>query len=270
MVPYVLVWGGGDLASGVALRLHRVGIHVLVVERPQPLAVRRSVSFCQAVYDGEIRIEDVTGRLTGDASEMICCWTAGEVPVLVDPELGLLKDYPALALVDARMRKKQDRLDLTLAEMVIGLGPGFTVGENCHAAVETNRGHFLGRVYWEGSPEADTGIPGKVQDYAAERVLHAPAGGVVRTLVQIGDLVEAGQPVLSVQGQVVGSPFAGVVRGLIHDGVTVREGTKVGDVDPRPEPFRCWYVSEKSLAIGGGVLEALLSRKSIRDHLWEG
>lgn len=269
MQPYVLIWGGGDLASGVALRLHRVGIRVLVVERDQPLAVRRSVSFCQAVYDGEIRVEDVTGRLVGSASELETCWAAGEIPVLVDPELEILQDQPALALVDARMRKKHDQLDLTLAEMVIGLGPGFTVEENCHAAVETNRGHFLGRVYWEGSPQADTGIPGKVQGYDAERVLLAPADGIVKNLVEIGDLVERGQPVLSVQGQAVGSPFAGVVRGLIHDGVTVQKGMKVGDVDPRPEPFRCWYVSEKSLAIGGGVLEALLTLGKIRNRLWE-
>lgn len=269
MTPYVLIWGGGDLASGVALRLHHAGIKVLVVERAQPLAVRRSVSFCQAVYDGEIQIEDVTGRLIEDASEMALCWTAGEVPVLLDPELALLAAYPPLVLVDARMRKQPVRLSPDLAEMVIGLGPGFTVGENCHAAVETNRGHFLGRVYWKGSPEPDTGIPGKVQAYAAERVLHAPADGTVRTLVAIGDLVEAGQPLLSVAGEVVGAPFAGVVRGLIHDGVTVRKGLKVGDVDPRPEDFRCWFVSEKSLAIGGGVLEAMLTRESLRRRLWE-
>ena len=269
MIPYVLIWGGGDLASGVALRLHRTDIHVLVVERDQPLAVRRSVSFCEAVYEGQVRIEDVTGRLIVNAGEMSDCWAAGEVPVLIDPDLTVITKYPALAVVDARMRKKQDALDLDMAEMVIGLGPGFTVGENCHAAIETNRGHFLGRVFWEGSPEADTGIPGKVQVYAAERVLHAPADGVIKTLVRIGDLVEKDQPVLSVAGKVLGSPFAGVIRGMIHDGVTVREGLKVGDVDPRPETFRCWYVSEKSLSIGGGVLEALLSREKIRNRLWE-
>lgn len=268
-MSYVLIWGGGDLASGVALRLHRAGIRVLMVEREQPLAVRRSVSFCQAVYDGQIQIEDVTGRLIDQAEKMSACWAAGEVPVLIDPELNLIKDYPALALVDARMRKRHEPMDLTIAEMVIGLGPGFTVGENCHAAVETNRGHFLGRVYWEGSPEADTGIPGKVQAYAAERVLHAPAKGIVETLVEIGDLVQADQPVMKVNGHLVGAPFAGVVRGLIHDGLCVRKGMKVGDVDPRPESFRCWYVSEKSLAIGGGVLEALLSEKRVRERLWE-
>ncbi|MDY6872631.1 MAG: selenium-dependent molybdenum cofactor biosynthesis protein YqeB [Chloroflexota bacterium] len=268
MTPYVLIWGGGDLASGVALRLHRVGVRVVVVERSQPLAVRRSVSFAQAVYDGAISIEDVRGRLIRSADEMAACWETGEVPVIVDPDLSFIENYRALVLVDARMRKKAFSLDLSLADLVIGLGPGFTVGENCHAAVETNRGHFLGRVYWEGSPEADTGIPGKVQAYAAERVLHAPAAGVVETLVEIGDTVSKGNPILQVAGQVAAAPFDGVVRGLIHDGLAVKEGMKVGDVDPRPETFRCWYVSEKSLAIGGGVLEAVLTREAIRDRIW--
>ncbi len=268
MKPYVLIWGGGDLASGVALRLRRVGMRVLVVERPQPLAVRRSVSFAQAVYDGSITIEDVRGRLIRSADEMASCWDVGEVPVIVDPELSFLDQYSPLVLVDARMRKKAYPLDLSIAELVIGLGPAFTAGENCHAAVETNRGHFLGRVYWEGSPEADTGVPGKVQAYAAERVLHAPAAGTVATLVGIGDTVAEGDPILRVAGQAVYAPFDGVVRGLIHDGVEAREGMKVGDVDPRPEAFRCWFVSEKSLAIGGGVLEAILTRETVRDRIW--
>lgn len=269
MSPYVLIWGGGDLASGVGLRLHRVGIHVLIVERPRPLAVRRSVAFAQAVYDGAITIEDVAGRLIDSPGEMAACWRKGEVPVIVDPELSFLSERRPLVLVDARMRKKAFSMDLDIAGLVIGLGPGFTVGENCHAAVETNRGHFLGRVYWEGSPEADTGVPGTVQTYAAERVLQAPSAGIVETLVEIGDTVAEGDPILGVAGEVVTAPFDGVVRGLIHDGVEIRQGTKVGDVDPRPEAFRCWFVSEKSLAIGGGVLEAILTRQAIRERLWE-
>jgi xanthine dehydrogenase accessory factor len=269
MTSFVLIWGGGDLASGVALRLHRVGLPVLVVEREQPLAVRRSVSFAEAAYEDEITIEDVTGRLINSLEGMVDCWEKGEVPVLIDPELSLLADVQPLVLVDARMRKKAYPLDLSIADLVIGLGPGFTVGENCHAAVETNRGHFLGRVYWEGSPEADTGIPGKVQAFTAERVLHAPADGVVETLVSIGDTVRKGDPLLQVAGQAATAPFDGVVRGLIHSGVTAKEGMKVGDVDPRPEAFRCWYVSEKSLAIGGGVLEAILARPYIRRQFWK-
>jgi xanthine dehydrogenase accessory factor len=155
-----------------------------------------------------------------------------------------------------------------MAEMVVGLGPGFVVGENCHAAVETNRGHFLGRVYWEGSPEADTGIPGKVESYTKERVLHAPAEGEVIAHAKIGDAVKKGDAILTIDGVRVPAPFDGVVRGLIQEGIRVRKGMKVGDVDPRPETFRCWTVSEKSLAIGGGVLEAILTKESIRSKIW--
>lgn len=269
MIPYILIRGGGDLASGIALRLHRVGMRVLVVEMPQPLAVRRSVAFAQAVYDGCTDVEDVTAVLIKSPLESEQVWSLGAIPVLVDPDLDIQKEYPSLVLVDARMRKKYIPHDLHLAQLIIGLGPGFVAGDNCHAAVETNRGHFLGRVYWEGEPEDDTGIPGKVGSYMRERVLNAPAHGCVDTLVEIGDLVQTGEPILSVAGQVVKAPFDGVVRGLIHNGVGVRVGMKVGDIDPRPEPFRCWTVSEKSLAIGGGVLEAILTREKIRYQFWK-
>jgi xanthine dehydrogenase accessory factor len=269
MMNFVLIWGGGDLASGVALRLFRVGIRVLVVETAQPLAVRRSVSFAQAVYDGETQIEGVTGKLINNPSEMLTCWNEGVIPLLVDPELNLLNNFQPLVLIDARMRKRHVDLPLDLADLVIGLGPGFVVGENCHAAIETNRGHFLGRVYWEGSPEPDTGTPGKVQAYTKERVLHAPDAGEVVTHVKIGDTVKLGEPILSIGEKTVDAPFDGVVRGLIHEGIYGRKGLKVGDVDPRPETFRCWHVSEKSLAIGGGVLEAILTQERIRSKLWE-
>ena len=270
MTSFILIWGGGDLATGVALRLYRSGIRVLVVETNQPLAVRRSVSFAQAVYDGETQIEGVKGKLIGEPSEMSTYWDEGIIPVIVDPTLDLLEEFQPLVIVDARMRKRYVDLPLDLAEMVVGLGPGFVVGKNCHAAVETNRGHFLGRVYWEGSPEADTGIPGKVQSYTKERVLHAPEAGEVVAHVKIGDAVKKGDVILSVEGANVRAPFDGVVRGLIHEGIKVRKGMKVGDVDPRTETFRCWTVSEKSLAIGGGVLEAILTKETIRSKIWNG
>jgi len=268
MTPYILIRGGGDLASGVALRLQHVGLRVLIVEMPQPLCVRRSVSFAQAVYAQQVKIEDVSGLLIKSSSEIKSVWGQGAIPVLVDPDLEIMSRFQPLVLVDARMRKRYIQQDLQAAQMVIGLGPGFRVGENCHAAIETNRGHFLGRVYWEGEPEADTGVPGKVQSYTRERVLHAPVAGVVETTTAIGDLVKEGQPVLAIAREVVRAPFDGVLRGLIYPGIRVREGMKVGDVDPRPETFRCWFVSEKSLAIGGGVLEALLTRQAIRNQLW--
>lgn len=270
MKPYVLIWGGGDLASGVALRLYKVGISLLLIETHQPLAVRRSVSFAQAVYDDFIEIEGVKGQKIEQFTESSDVWKKGAIPVLVDPDLEQIKDKKPLVLIDARMRKRFEPLSLDLAKLVIGLGPGFTAGENCHAAIETNRGHFLGRVYWKGSPEPDTGIPGQVLAFAKERVLHAPQAGMVENYVQIGDLVKQGDPILSVADEYVIAPFDGIVRGLIHEGIIAKQGMKVGDVDPRPEPFRCWNVSEKSLAIGGGVLEAILTKEHIRNKLWKG
>lgn len=268
MKPYVLIWGGGDLASGVAIRLHRVGIRVLVVETHQPMAVRRSVAFAQAVYDGQTVVEDVQGTLVEDPHQINECWGLGQVPVIVDPDLTLLGEYSPLVLVDARMRKRRESLELSLADLVIGLGPGFMTGDNCHAAVETQRGHFLGRVYWQSGPHADTGIPGKVEDYTIERVFHAPVDGVVTAFVDIGDPVNAGDVIMTVADHEICASFSGLVRGLIHPGMHVQKGTKVGDIDPRPEVFRCKFVSEKTLAIGGGVLEAILTREAIRHQLW--
>jgi xanthine dehydrogenase accessory factor len=267
--PYVLIWGGGDLASGIAMRLNRVGIRALVVEMDQPRMVRRSVSFAQAVYDGDTRVEDIPGKLVTSPVEAEKCWEKGIMPVIVDPQLTLIKAFPPLALVDARMRKKQVPLSLDLADLLIGLGPGFIAGKNCHAAIETNRGHFLGRALWEGASEAHTGIPGTVLGYDRERVLYAPADGKLKAFKNIGDSVKKGEPILSVNGVNVLAPFDGVLRGLIHESVRLRRGMKIGDVDPRPEPFRCWTVSEKALAVGGGVLEALLTGDLIRSRLWQ-
>ncbi len=269
MRSYVLTWGGGDLATGVAIRLHRVGIRVLVVERLQPLAVRRSVSFAQAVFDKAVTVEDVPGKLIESPSRMHDCWEASQVPVLVDPELELLSNHPPLALVDARMRKIRSAFPLGTVALSIGLGPGFTAGDNCHAAVETNRGHFLGRVYWQGHTQEDTGIPEKVGHYQQARVLHTPVAGQVETFVDIGDCVAAGDRLLRVGEHEMVAPFKGVVRGLIYPGLHVEAGTKVGDLDPRSEGFRCRFVSEKSLAIGGGVLEAVLTKPDIRNRLWD-
>ena len=269
MKSYVLTWGGGDLATGVAIWLHRVGIRVLVVEQHQPLAVRRSVSFAQAVFDEETTVEDVHAKRIASPSRMGDCWDANQVPVLVDPELNLLQDCPSLevrslVLVDARMRKTNSTFPLETIPLLIGLGPGFTAGVNCHAAVETIRGHFLGRVYWQGSTQADTGVPEKVGHYQQERVLHTPVEGQVETFVEIGDTVAVGDQVLSVGDHLMVAPFKGVVRGLIYPGLHVEAGTKVGDIDPREDDFRCWHVSDKALAIGGGVLEAVLTEPTIR------
>ncbi len=273
MALITLIRGGGDLASGVALRLYRAGLRLIITELPQPLVVRRSVSFAEAVYNRSCQVEGVTAVLASDLDHAFQIIHNGHIPVLVDPEVSSLAELRLrqtwLALVDARMTKLPPETTLASASLVISLGPGCVAGENCHAVVETKRGHQLGRVIWAGATEADTGEPDALLSQGRSRVLRAPAQGLIQTCARIGEHVEAGQVVAEVDGASVTAPFAGVLRGLIHSGLPVWNGLKVGDVDPRDDPRYCYLVSDKSLAVGGGVLEAILSTAALRSHLWD-
>ena len=227
----VILRGGGDLASGVALRLHRVGIKVVITEIAQPLAVRRLVSFAEAVYSGAMAVEGITARLIDTPSMASEVLERDEIPVLVDPNATVLhSDFCIRALVDARMTKKSPDLGMEAAPLVIGLGPGFWASQNCHAAIETNRGHTLGRVYWQGAPESDTGIPAAVARKQSERVLRAPTAGLLHTLVDIGAWVKQGDLLSTVADQPIHAPFSGLLRGFLHDGLPVTAGMKIGDI----------------------------------------
>jgi xanthine dehydrogenase accessory factor len=269
--PFILILGGGDLASGVALRLKRVGINILISETAQPLAVRRMVSFAEAVYRGKFSVEGVTAQSVQHIRDIKAVMLQGDIPVIVDPNCDVIRSQPQLspvALIDARMTKRTPDIRMDSAPLVIGLGPGFNAGQNCHAAIETNRGHFLGRVLWKGKPETDTGIPGTVAKHQHDRVLRAPVDGQFHSDVDIGHLVRKGQLVAVVEDQPIFAPFEGILRGLLHDGLHVSRGLKVGDIDPRGDSRFASLVSEKSLAIGGGVLEALLTHSEIRRQIW--
>lgn len=262
--PLVLLRGGGDLATGVAARLTRAGFAVVVAEIPQPLAVRRTVALAEAIYEGEVRIEELVGRrVHGPEAAREAC-ADGAIPVLVDPTADCREALQPVALIDGRMRKRSPELGLDAAPLVIGLGPGFEAGVNCHAVVETNRGHHMGRVYWSGSAQSDTGVPDAVTGYDVDRVLRAPASGEFRGELPIATMLQVGDLIARVDRRELRAPFSGVLRGLLHDGVQVEQGAKVGDIDPRGNPSYCSLISDKSLAIGGGALEALLSRPEIR------
>jgi xanthine dehydrogenase accessory factor len=264
----VLIRGGGDLASGVAVRLHHSGFEVLITELPKPLVVRRTVSFADAVTDGSKEVEGITAVLIRNPADVKDTVRIGNIPVLVDPDLACLPEVRPDVVVDARMRKKSPSEGKEMATLVIGLGPGFIAGENCHAVIETNRGHNLGRVIWAGPPQEDTGIPGVVQGFASERVLRAPEDGKLVTGAKIGDQVSSSTVIALVGSQAVLAPFDGVIRGLIRPGSYVEKGTKIGDIDPRDDPSICSRVSDKSRAIGGGVLEAILACPDLRSGLW--
>jgi xanthine dehydrogenase accessory factor len=251
----VVVWGGGELASAAARLLFLSGFPVVVLERKQPLAVRRKVSFAEAVFAGETTVESVVSRLCQDV--VAAASAVGWVPVLVDPEGRWLSELAPAALVDARLAKRNLGVHRGLAQVVVGVGPGFTAGRDVHAAVETQRGTDLGRVLWQGSPIEDTGLPAPVDGVAEARVLRAPCAGAFRAACRIGDWVEAGASVGAVAGTPVPARIAGRLRGLLAEGVVVEDGVKLGDLDPRgdADPSR---LSDKGRAVAAGVLEAVL------------
>lgn len=255
----ILIRGGGDLASGVALRCARAGWEVIITELAQPLAVRRTVSFSQAIYDGSITVEGMRAERAKTSRSVLDFLKRGMIAVLIDPECLMLPEINPDVLIDARMTKLTQAVMPDSTPFFIGLGPGFFAGENCHAVVETVRGPFLGRVIWNGPAERDTGIPDSIGAFKDERVLRAPGDGIFSARVQIGDELTAGELVAEVGELAILSPFKGVLRGLLRDGLEVSKGMKVGDVDPRNDPRLCWLVSDKSLAIGGGVLEAIMT-----------
>jgi xanthine dehydrogenase accessory factor len=255
----VLIRGGGDLASGVAWRLHRCGFQVCLTELDQPMAVRRKVSFCEAVYDGEIVVEGVKGRLIRDPKEVTRTWEQGQIPVLVDPEGESKSVTTPDVIVDAILAKKNLGTSIRDAHLVIALGPGFEAGKDAHYVVETNRGHNLGRLLSSGSADPNTGVPGSVKGITADRVLRSPSEGMWESTLDIGDPVKQGETVGTVAGIRVTAKTDGILRGLIRPGIHVSEGLKIGDIDPRGVKASCFTISDKALAIAGGVLEGILS-----------
>jgi len=254
----VLIRGGGDLASGVAWRLHNCGFKVLITETELPLAVRRKVSFCEAVFEGSTIVEGVKVQLIGTVKDAYALWDQGIIPLLVDPQCRCKDDVCPDVLVDAIMAKKNTGTSIKDAPLVIALGPGFEAGRDAHFVVETKRGHYLGRVIEKGTAAPDSGIPGTVMGIGADRVIRAPADGTFKNLRDIGDQVSAGEVVGHVGDTEVKALIDGVIRGLIRPGLNVSKGLKIGDIDPRGDVDHCFTISEKSLAIAGGVLEGIL------------
>lgn len=258
------IWirGAGDLATGIALRLYRSGFDIIMSDIAVPTTVRRTVAFSPAVYTGETQVEGITGKLCENISMIDTVIESGCIPVIVDPSGEIMKEYKPDIIVDAIIAKTNIGTKITDADIVIGVGPGFEAGVDCHAVVETKRGHNLGRVIWSGSAYPNTGVPGNIGGYTVERIIRATADGVFSAKVNIGDFVKAGDLLAYCDETPVYANIDGIVRGLLQDGVNVKKGMKSGDVDPRAEKEYCFSVSDKASAIGGGVLEAILSKIS--------
>ncbi|MEY8352410.1 selenium-dependent molybdenum cofactor biosynthesis protein YqeB [Lachnospiraceae bacterium 54-53] len=264
----VLIKGAGDLATGIGCRLHRCGFDLVMTDIAVPTTVRRTVAFSRAVYEEKALVEDVTGVLCRSPSEINEALFNDRVAVIVDEACRFKEVWKPDVVVDAIIAKKNLGTKITDAETVIGVGPGFTAGLDCHVVVETKRGHDLGRCIWEGSAYPNTGVPGMIGGYDRERIIRAASDGIFQGAVSIGDLVEKGEVVGYSGGTPIYAQVGGVVRGLLQDGVAVEKGMKSGDIDPRGVVENCFTISDKATAIGGGVLEAILSlRKKRREGL---
>jgi xanthine dehydrogenase accessory factor len=254
----VAVRGGGDIATGVISRLAHSGFHAVILETPEPTVIRRTVSLASAVYSGTAEVEGITAKKVNDIDGVWNGINSNVVPVLIDPLAATLSELKPYIVVDAILAKRNIGTNIKMAPIVIGLGPGFCAGDDVHAVIETNRGHNLGRVYYEGSAEPNTGIPGNICGFGNERVIRAPAEGIVKNVKDICSIVKRGEIVAYIGDTPATSNLDGVLRGLIMDGLKVEKNFKIGDVDPRCIIDHCYSISDKARAIGGGVLEAIL------------
>lgn len=263
----ILIRGAGDIASGIGWRLCRSGFSVAMTDLEHPTAVRWKAAFCQAMWTRRCEVEGVAAVRCDSLSGAEASLARGEIPILPDPDGRAVRDLHPDVVVDAILAKRNLGTCITDAPLVIGVGPGFTAGEDCHCVIETMRGHTLGRCIYSGSAIPNTSIPGSVGGYTVERVLRTPCGGLFEPLKEIGDAVNAGETVARVAGQPVVSRITGCLRGILPAGTLVpKAGFKAGDVDARCVREHCFTISDKALAIGGGVLEAVCHWRSEREN----
>ncbi len=267
----VMVRGGGDLATGTIHCLASCGFKVIVLEVAHPTAIRRGAAFCEAMQEASATVERLTARKVSSPVEITRCWQRGEIPMLADEDGAWIARLHPHVVVDAIVAKKNNGTHRDMAPLVIGLGPGFTAGDDVHVVIETMRGHRLGRIITEGQAQPNTGVPGVIAGYSSERVIHAPASGVMKNICKISDIVKKGQVIAYIMknenfahdpigdGTPVVATLDGVLRGLLRDGLTVPRGFKIADIDPRiSEQENCFTISDKARTIAGGVLQAIL------------
>lgn len=255
----VLLRGGGDIATGIAYVLYNAGFKIIITEISKPSAIRRTVAFCDAIYNGKQVVENITCIKVNNVNEAKGILSDGNIPILVDEKLDLLKEIKPDILIDSILAKKNLGTNIDMADLVIGVGPGFTAKIDCHYVIETMRGHNLARVISEGQAQANTGVPGLIANHGKDRVIHAENDGIIRNVKSISDNVKTGDIIAYIDDNPVKATIDGILRGIIIDGYEVTKGLKIADIDPREsEKNNCFTISDKARAIGGGVLMAIL------------
>lgn len=258
----VIIRGGGDIASGTIQKLYKSGFRLLVLEIENPTCIRRTVSFGEAVVLGKMEIEGIVAVAVSNEEEMEKAWANKQIPVIVDEKGQWITVLKAQILVDAILAKRNLGTHRQMADLTIGLGPGFTAGKDVDVVIETKRGHHLGRVIYQGQAAKNTGIPGLIKGCGKERVIHSSHRGKMKNMAEIGDTVKQGQIIAYIDEQPVYASLSGVLRGILRDGSQVPEGFKIADIDPRlSEKENCYTISDKARNIAGGVLEAILAHR---------
>lgn len=254
----ILIKGAGDLATGIAHRLKKCGFNIVMTEISEPTMVRRTVAFSQAVYDKEVEVEGIKAVLASKKDDISKIIKDGNIAIVVDEEAKIVDEIKPNIIIDAIIAKKNLGTHIDDAKIVIGVGPGFTAGVDCHCVVETKRGHYLGKTIYNGSAIPNTGVPGDIGGYTKERIIRATDDGKILPIVNIGDYVEKGDIVAYINETPIFAEINGIVRGMLQKDVKVFKGMKSGDIDPRCEKDHCFTISDKARSIGGGVLEAIL------------
>ena len=264
----VIVRGGGDLASGTINRLHNMGFKVLVLEIEKPNFIRRKVCYGQAVYEKEFLLEGIVSKRADNLDEIKNIWADGRIPVYIDSQIEIVSNIKPIAVIDAIIAKKNLGMRKGIAPITIALGPGFEAGKDVDAVIETQRGHNLGRIIFEGFAAENTGVPGIIKGYGKERVIHAPASGKLKIVHDIGSIVQKDEIIAYIDSVPVYASLTGLIRGMIREGSIVEKGLKISDIDPREEELKnCYTISDKARTISGGVAEALfylMNRLSVK------
>ena len=259
----IIIRGAGDLATAVAIRLHNSGFRVICLETDRPTVIRRTVSFAQAVFDGKACVEGVSARLVS-IDDIDKAFSEDAIPVIVDPSGESIRTLRPAVLIDAIIAKKNLGTSRDMAAFTVALGPGFVAGEDVDCVVETARGHNLARLIYSGSAAPNTGIPGNIEGFTSERVIHSPCSGTFHAVRNIGDIVSKGDVIAKVGDTPVCATIDGMIRGLLHDGIDVPEHFKIADIDPRGSRANYLTCSDKARALGGAVLEAVMNYLSGR------
>lgn len=257
----VVIRSGGDIGTAIAHKLHRSGFKVILLEKPHPLVIRRKVAFAQAIFKGEAEVEGIKAVKVEELREILQVWEENCIPIMIDTDCSIIKEIPIDAMIDATIAKKNQGISKGMAPITIAAGPGFEAGVDVDVVIETNRGHNLARLIFQGFAEADTGIPGKIGGYDVERVIKAPCNGELKIVCDIGEIVKKQQVIAYVGEVTIKATIDGVVRGMIYQNTWVTEGLKIADIDPRGCVEYCYTISDKARAIAGGVLEAIFHMK---------